>query len=116
MKDRERIRQLQRERHARIRAECIAKLGGSCVNCGSTESLEFHHRSPRHKEFGRIPSLNERDRKRELKKCELLCSRCHRLTTGSAHESVRTLRIRMLQNRRNARIVSFMSTQDPSDP
>lgn len=37
----------QRAWAARVRLQLIEQLGGVCVDCGSTEKLEFDHRVPR---------------------------------------------------------------------
>jgi len=56
--------------------------GGKCESCGyckSLSALEFHHIYPDKKEFtiSAKRSLNE-ETKKELDKCKLLCSNCHR--------------------------------------
>ncbi len=63
--------------------ELIKFKGGKCEKCGynkCSQALDFHHINPSVKEFGvnankgqTIESLLE-----EAKKCELLCSNCHR--------------------------------------
>lgn len=62
--------------------------GSSCIKCGYNKcpaALSFHHRDPNEKEFW-IGGLNERinsidelnDKiKKEIDKCDLLCSNCH---------------------------------------
>ena len=61
------------------RIKAIAYLGGRCVNCGSTNDLQFDHREPGTRRF----SITERIGGRwstieaELVKCQLLCFECH---------------------------------------
>ena len=58
--------------------------GGKCVICGydkCTEALDFHHLDPKLKEFGISTEGKTRSWekiKKELDKCVLLCSNCHR--------------------------------------
>jgi 5-methylcytosine-specific restriction endonuclease McrA len=40
------VREHQKQRYRRKRAELIAKLGGKCVVCGTTENLQIHHIEP----------------------------------------------------------------------
>jgi len=68
----------------RFKEQCVAYKGGKCERCGYDKyigSLEFHHKDPTEKDFSvahaRLTSFSERV-KRELDKCELLCSNCHR--------------------------------------
>lgn len=58
-------------------------LGRKCVKCGATEHLEFDHIDPTTKKFaistmlaGKLWPLLE-----ELKKCQVLCRKCHREKT-----------------------------------
>lgn len=66
-------------RYHRQRAEKIQELGGKCVDCGSTEELEFDHIVASTKEFGIAKewSKNREDFEKELEKCQLLCKECH---------------------------------------
>ena len=59
--------------------------GGSCISCGydkNTSALEFHHRVPADKSFQLdLRSLSNRSWANilsEVKKCDLLCSNCHK--------------------------------------
>lgn len=69
-----------RRYHAR-RAEALAMLGGVCVDCGATKSLEFDHEDRSTKSFD-VSKLWSTSRERflaELEKCVLRCSTCHQL-------------------------------------
>ena len=63
--------------------QCVDYKGGRCQRCGYSKSLaalDFHHRDPKEKDFNiahRKMILNEAIKK-ELDKCDLLCSNCHR--------------------------------------
>lgn len=61
--------------------------GGSCVICGYNKciaALEFHHKDPSQKDFvfskfkGASFEKNKETILKELDKCDLLCSNCHR--------------------------------------
>lgn len=61
----------------------IFKLARGCLLCGSRKDLVLHHRDPASKDFG----LGSKARtwaalKREVVKCDVLCSDCHNLITS----------------------------------
>ena len=71
-------RYMLRRYHLR-RREAIKKLGGSCRRCGETKGLQFDHKDPKKKSFGLwCKTVSEEKFQKELKKCQLLCWRCHR--------------------------------------
>lgn len=57
------------------------KLNGKCTICGTKENLEFHHRNPKTK-ISEISTLihkgSWKQLKAEIKKCDLVCTTCHR--------------------------------------
>lgn len=61
-------------------------LGGKCVQCGSSEELEFDHTDPSTKEFtiSVMWSLAFDNQKLvdELKKVQLLCKTCHKVKSN----------------------------------
>jgi 5-methylcytosine-specific restriction endonuclease McrA len=63
------------------RLAAIAYLDGECVNCGSTERLEFDHIKNDRKDeahcIGRMLDSVWDKLKTELNKCQLLCKPCH---------------------------------------
>jgi hypothetical protein len=72
-----------KERYLRLKMESIEYLGGKCQSCGYSRyygALEFHHLDPLEKEFTisqrKFCSLEKI--KKELDKCVLVCSVCHR--------------------------------------
>lgn len=63
--------------------KAIERKGGCCSHCGYNKyigALEFHHLNPSDKEFNwnKMRLLPEEKIFRELDKCILLCSNCHR--------------------------------------
>jgi hypothetical protein len=67
--------------------KAVRSLGGRCSSCGivyentKLSAYEFHHKKPNEKEFNFSVYGNLRwdAIKKELEKCVLLCSSCHRL-------------------------------------
>ena len=71
-------------RRLRQKIAAIKLLGGKCVKCGYDRhpaAMEFHHRDGEKKEFeiGGIANKKWSIIKKELLKCNLLCSNCHRI-------------------------------------
>jgi hypothetical protein len=66
-----------------IKQKAIEYKGGKCELCNYNKcisALEFHHRNPKKKDF-KISDYNSPKfgiLKKELDKCQLLCSNCHR--------------------------------------
>lgn len=69
-----------KDRYGEQRRVFVAHLGGKCCKCNSMDGLIIDHVDPANKSFGisrlwgldNIPMVFE-----ELKKCQLLCSRCN---------------------------------------
>lgn len=72
-------RQRQRSFYKRRKAKIISYLGGKCVECGKTHSLEIDHIDPSTKEFNPLRKWSYKwgTLTKELDKCELRCSPCH---------------------------------------
>jgi len=75
----------QLDRRIRLRKEGIDSLGGKCIVCGYNKcdsALDFHHVLPSNKEATVAILINkghsEARINKEIKKCILLCCRCHR--------------------------------------
>lgn len=71
-------------RRFRQKTRAVALLGGKCNRCGWDKhlaGLEFHHTNGSTKEItiGQVANKSWAVIKRELAKCELLCSCCHRI-------------------------------------
>lgn len=84
MKDREQynayMREYGRKRYRQRRQDAIKSLGGKCVDCGTTENLEFDHEDASTKKFAIAKILNYGAKAKieeELKKCVLRCKTCH---------------------------------------
>lgn len=77
----ERDNELRRQRRTERKAMAIMLLGGKCVECGSTERLEFDHiKNDRNGLSNLISQMftSKMDRLlKELEKCQLLCKSCH---------------------------------------
>ncbi len=78
-----------RERARKFKIKCVEYKGGKCVKCGYDKyigALDFHHINPKEKEFrlAAVKSHAFNDLiKKELDKCILVCSNCHREIHGS---------------------------------
>ena len=72
------------ERQRKFKKQCIEYKGGQCFKCGYKSydgALEFHHLDPNQKDvtISRMRTTKFSDKtKKELDKCILLCSNCHR--------------------------------------
>lgn len=75
-------------RQRNLKQECIDYKGGCCEECGYDKyngALEFHHLDPNEKDFSisSLKSYSFTDKlKKELDKCILVCSNCHREIHG----------------------------------
>lgn len=74
------------ERQRKLKMDAVAYKGGCCNVCKYDKcinALEFHHIDPSQKDFtiSQVKSYKFDDKlKKELDKCTLLCSNCHRET------------------------------------
>lgn len=71
------------ERRRKLKILAVQHKGGKCERCGydkCIDALEFHHKDRSKKEFGiGAGSTKSWDKiKKEIEKCELLCSNCHK--------------------------------------
>lgn len=69
--------------HAAVKRRMVEWMGGSCESCGYDRclaALDFHHRNPEDKKFNlaTAPRRKWEEVIKELTKCVLLCSNCHR--------------------------------------
>lgn len=94
------MREYRRKRHKAERDKAIIRLGGKCVECGSTESLEFDHidRNSKNFEIGVMFSQSKAKVEVELAKCQLLCR---------VHHEEKTLRESGLQPWRHGTITGY---------
>lgn len=66
-----------------LKRKAIEYKGGKCIHCGYSkyeESLDFHHLDSETKEYAISSNRNKswNNIKKELDKCVLLCSNCHK--------------------------------------
>lgn len=57
------------------------ETNGPCRVCGSWDDLEMDHIDPKDKTTHRVWSLSRERRTEELKKCQVLCAKCHQQKT-----------------------------------
>src|SRR3990167_1281726 len=69
----------QRKQRRERRKMLIKLLGNVCVKCGSNNKLEFDHKNRKLKKFTIAVILSSKMSKlmKEVKKCQLLCKKCH---------------------------------------
>jgi len=71
-------------RRLKIKQKAVEYKGGKCCKCGYNkciDALEFHHKDPLKKDFGIANKGYTRSWekvKKELDKCDLVCSNCHK--------------------------------------
>lgn len=70
-------------RRRKLKLLAVDYKGGKCSVCGykkCVDALEFHHLDPSKKDFGIGSGITKAwsKIKKELDKCELLCSNCHK--------------------------------------
>lgn len=68
-----------KKRYIKRRELAISYLGSVCINCQSSQDLQFHHIDPNTKLYtiAKASSFSETRFWSEVEKCELLCSDCH---------------------------------------
>lgn len=74
--------EFQKERWTQRKKDAVLYLGGKCSKCGYDKNfsvLSFHHKNAEDKEFdwNRLRLMAKDTVKKELDKCDLLCSNCH---------------------------------------
>ncbi len=73
-----------KKKRQKVKFDLVTYKGGKCEICGYSRciaALEFHHRDPKDKEFGLAQNGNTisfEKAKKEVDKCILICSNCHR--------------------------------------
>lgn len=83
MNTKEYMRQYMKRRYHERKDRAILFLGGKCIKCGTVEDLQFDHKDRKGKGFtiSMLWSINEKDFWVEVKKCQLLCRKCHNIKT-----------------------------------
>lgn len=75
---------VQRRGRIAIKEILVESAGGKCIYCGYAKciaAMDFHHRDPTQKELNLAMSdscKNIQKKLDEIKKCDLICSNCHR--------------------------------------
>jgi hypothetical protein len=83
------IRDYQKKKYVERKDIYIQKLGGKCVLCSSTESLEFDHVDATTKSFTfttKIATLSIEKLNLEAEKLQLLCNKCHKEKTATSSD------------------------------
>lgn len=75
---------IRNTRAAEVKRKCVEYLGGKCVDCGfhgHPVAFDFDHKDPAQKSFKISGKYIFRwyELVKELKKCVLRCSNCHRI-------------------------------------
>ena len=96
------VRKYQREK----KSFAVSFYGGKCIVCGyckCIDALEFHHRDESSKEEAPSEAIIKwswERAKKELDKCDLVCSNCHKEIHAEQHLSTRE-KINRWQNERD---------------
>lgn len=80
-----------RQLHKELRIKAIEYLGGKCSRCHETFPhyvYDFHHLDPKIKDRAAVRSKDWKILLKELNKCVLLCSNCHRITHAEMEEAI----------------------------
>ena len=75
------MREYHLKRYYRLRIQAINFLGGKCVECSSEVNLQFDHKDPKDKKYevSRFLSLPLKEFWEEIKKCQVLCQKHHKI-------------------------------------
>ncbi len=80
---------LAAKRRRELRERAVAHLGGKCLICGydnCPSAFDFHHVNAMEKDFTISAKMTSWEAiEKELKKCVLLCARCHREVHDGLH-------------------------------
>lgn len=80
-----------RTRAQQMKANLVLAMGGKCADCGivgPSEIYDFDHRDPHEKTANVCNLLPTSSFERildEASKCDLVCSNCHRIISGTRH-------------------------------
>jgi hypothetical protein len=85
----------------------VASLGNQCADCHKTFPLnvyEFHHRDSKSKLFAISEHMHKTvsELQKEVDKCDLLCSNCHRMRHISKAEWTELIKLTSIFKRRMA--------------
>lgn len=79
------MRQYLARRYQKRRSAAIERLGGACVQCGSTDDLQLDHidRSTKSTNIAKLILAKDERLLAELAKCQVLCAGCHQKKTSA---------------------------------
>lgn len=82
-------------KRAELRAKAIDLLGGVCIKCQTTDGLEFDHIDPSKCNFRISAGITKpwAEVVQEVRLCQLLCKKCHRIKTNKELRAKRNARI-----------------------
>lgn len=89
----ERYLEYQQQLRYKYKARAVKMLGGKCVDCEGVyhpAAFDFHHKDASDKYMNVASLLNRGWPKieEEVKKCELLCSNCHRVRHAIGYNTI----------------------------
>jgi hypothetical protein len=80
-----------RKRTEEVKAKLALIKSGPCADCGRTypvECMDFDHLRDKFMDIGRMRTHSWATVEKELAKCELVCSNCHRVRTAARRAGV----------------------------
>lgn len=77
------MKQYMLVRYRKRKKQALEFFGNKCNQCGNVENLQFDHIDRNGKKYtiAKIWSYSEKNFWEEIKKCQLLCHRCHNIKT-----------------------------------
>jgi predicted HNH restriction endonuclease len=82
------------QRRLELKRSAVEHLGSKCQLCGyerCVSAMDFHHTDPSEKDFVISSRMSWEVIVKELRKCVLLCSNCHREVHAGMHPTYLTL-------------------------
>jgi len=114
----EKLREIANQYNKDKKQKLLNQFGSCCFACGSTENLQFDHLD-KHDKCGNVTTIlytrGFDEAVQEAKKCQLLCSDCHRIKTSIHHDNQSLLygaRITKVEYKGDEIIVTLKSTQE----
>ncbi len=112
-------RQAGARRRRELREKAVAYLGGKCSICGYNKcvsAFDFHHINALEKDFTISAKMTSwKAIEKELLKCVLLCSNCHREVHDGLHQGYLEDESSM-RGQVDDRQVEMFDDEEPADP